>query len=176
MNNKQLVEIVLKLFGVYLIFLAFENLTGLIDSLSWLTDSRSENKILFLGRLTRVVVYLIGSRFFILKPDIIINKLNIQGLEKTGNLNIQSTQLQKMLFQTAGIIILFFSINDIISAIFLTSIADPDGMGPHAYKLYFFYLTPPLLKITLGFSLLFFPSFLSKLISKKDKKSLTNKD
>jgi hypothetical protein len=176
MNTKQIIELVLKLFGVYLLILFFDNLSGILESLSWFIDSSAGDKqtgiIILLSKLFRTIIYSLGSWYFILKPNSIIEKFNIENVEI---LQLKNSELQITMFQISGIIILFFSIDSILSVLLLIGMSSFETLGYNNYKYYLFYFIPPTLKVILGFGLLFYPKLISKVISKKQNRKFGNK-
>ncbi|MBN4051585.1 hypothetical protein JYU16_02110 [bacterium AH-315-M05] len=155
MTKKDIIEIALKIFGLYLLFGAVDYFVGLTKSIGDIFAPDKDDKtvaIYLSARAFGLTIYAIGSYLLTLKTDKVINRLKIKDTNRDTTWNIDKDNLLEILFATAGIIIIVFSIPDFFR---LLSFIDTSTLGDKFYKyFYFLNLLIPLVKFIIGAMLL----------------------
>ena len=155
MTKKDLIEIALKIFGFYLLIGTldyFVGLTMLIGDVFAQDKGDKPLAIYISARTFGLVIYAIASYLLILKTDKVINKLKIKNTDRDAAWNINKEDLIEILFATAGIIIIVFSIPEFFRVL---SYIDIGTLAEKFYKYFFFLnLLIPLVKFLIGATLL----------------------
>ena len=182
MNKKDLIEIALKILGIYLSVIAFDSFIGIINGTTYFVGPYTEEKTkgviyLFTG-IIKSTIYLGGAWLLITKSNIVIKRLDFENLNGEFSNSFNIREFNRVLFQTVGIMILFFSIEELFSGLFYTrlfgGLAEISSRSEKSYIYFILFLSPAILKTILGCILLFIPRYTIRLLNKKDKATVPN--
>ena len=178
MTKRDLLEIVLKVFGLYLLTLAIDSLILVVKSSTFFFKTNApetnEDLVYFVANTFRMVFYVFGFWLLIFKTSLLKEKLIKDNPENISLFNIEKSDLLQILFCASGIIISIISISDVWLAITMLNLREYDGIPENARLIIFtMQLGIPTTKLLVGLSLIFASTRLAKFLTKK-KNNYTN--
>ncbi|MFT4602113.1 MAG: hypothetical protein ACI857_002299 [Arenicella sp.] len=165
MKKKDLLELVIIAFGIYLLILVFSVISSTIDSLTWFDGSGNvKTEIIFLAaNLIRLGFYAFGSWLFLKK----FNKISTYLIpEDDSNLtfNLTKVDASQVLIQACGIIILYTSISGLVNGILYSGMINNPVLDDNGWMYKLIFLGPPIAEIILGATLLLLPKLTSRIL------------
>jgi len=172
MNKKEVLEIVLIGFGIYLTILSVSNLFGMMESLTWYIQpnegDRATGTLYLLVNLLRTVFFGFGGWICLRNPEKLTSrffKSNSEGKVIT----VSKLEVLQVLFQAAGILILYLSVSKLITGFATGTLYADLVIGPNAWKYKFLIYGAPIFQIILGLILVIIPKLGGKLLSGRTK-------
>lgn len=175
MTKKDTLEIVLKVFGLYLLTVAFESLIGVLKSSTFFFTPNSadtnENLIYFIANSFRTVFYSFGFWVLTIKTNLLNDKLIKDNPDSKSVFNIEKNDLLQTLFTASGIIILIFSISEIWNALTMVNYWNEYNAIREKYRLslHLMEIGVPTTKGLIGLTLIFFSNRLARLLTRRKK-------
>ena len=172
MTKRDILEVALKVLGIYLLTIAFDSLIGIAKSSTYffIPHSAESNKdlIYFEVNSFRTIFYIFGFWLLTFKTDYLTTKLIKTNAENTTAFAIDKVDLLQILFSTAGIIITFFSVSELWEALTMASIwTYNDIPEKNRFIIYLMQIGIPSTKGLIGLTLIFAPGRLARMLTRK---------
>lgn len=172
MNKKEILEIVLVGFGIYLCILTVSSFFGMITSMTWYIEpndgDRATGTLYLLVNLLRAVFFAFGSWICLKNPEKLTSKIFKSSAEGKV-ITVNKLDVIQVLFQASGIIILYLSTSHLITGLTTNNLYEELPIGPNGWKYSFLFLGPPIAEILLGLTLIFVPKLVGRLLAGKSK-------
>jgi hypothetical protein len=172
MNKKEVLELVLIGFGIYLCILAASSFFAMIASMTWYIEpsegDRATGTLYLLANLFRTTFFGFGSWICLKNPE----KLTSRFFKSSSGITVitvSKLDVLQVLFQASGIIILYLSISHLITGITMNNLYEGMSLGPNGWEYSFLVLGPPIVEIILGLILVFIPKLVGRLLAGRKK-------
>jgi len=174
MTKKGLFEVSLKIFGLFMLIMAFDGLTSSLMYATYFldepTERSNEDLVYFSIYMTKFIVYTLGFWLAVFKSEKIANYLMKTNSTSTA-IDVNKDDLLQVLLSTSGIMITYFSIGDFWNSLTMASVWDYENL-PEKYRnsIYLMQLGIPLTKGLAGIGLIFGSSRLVRFTGNLSKK------
>lgn len=179
MTPKQLLNVLLKVLGVYIATLALYHFVSAISNFLSYSVNISSQLSLIGSSIGYFITYALVSIFLIYKSDVLTDRLLTKKAKDDKSENLDSNMsvkasnnllnredLVNIAFGIIGIILITFSISNILSSIFPIYMMAEDNYNNYFWLGFFSQIFYPITKFILGVLLIQKPAWLSKIILK----------
>lgn len=174
MTKKDTFEVALKVLGLYLLTVAFDGLIEVVKSSTFFFTPHSAGSdvdlIYFIGNTFRSVFYFFGFYLLTFKTDYLTTKLIKVNSENTSHFAIDKVDLSQILFSTSGIIVTFFSFNQLWGSLTVANIWNFNEIPEESlFLIYLIQIVVPVTKVFIGLILIFASRGMARLLTRTKK-------
>lgn len=170
MTKRDILEIALKVFGLYMLTVGIDSLAQLIVTVPFAFHSSIEGLVYVTINSLRTIFYLFGFWLLTFRTDYLTQKLIKSNPDATILLTIDKADLLQVLFMTSGIIITVSSISHIWTALTQGALWEhKDIPDKHRYLMYLTQFAIPITKGIIGLILIFASAMLARVLTRTEK-------